>query len=48
MTIARPVIHLEETQNVWQNGFSLRTESKLGLPEYKTELMQDVALTFGA
>jgi hypothetical protein len=30
------------------NGFSLGTESNLGLPEYKTELMQDVALTFGA
>ena len=48
MTTARPLIHLEEPQNVLQSSFSLGTESNSGLPEYKTELKQDVALTFGA
>jgi hypothetical protein len=48
MTIALPVINLVEPQNVRQSRFSLGTESNSGLPEYKTELMKDLALTFGA
>ena len=48
MTIARTVIHLEETQNVRQSRFSLGTESNSELPKYKTESVQDVAVTFGA